>query len=64
MPARSLRPKWKLDAKGRLTIKELIREELGLNPGAWGYIELYSDGKILLIIMDKGVKKNVSKRQS
>jgi len=63
MPARSLRPKWKLDAKGRVTLKEIIREELGLNPGAWGHMEVY-ENKILLTIMDKGVKKDVSKRQS
>lgn len=56
MPARSLRPRWKLDTKGRVSIKEIIREELGLNPGAWGYVEIYGD-KILLTIVDRGMKK-------
>ena len=56
MPARSLKPRWRMDEKGRVTLKELIREELGLNPGAWGYVEIYN-GKLLLTIMDKGKKK-------
>jgi len=54
--AHSLRPKWQLDSKGRTVISKLVREELKLGGGAWGYMEVYgsSPGKILLTIMDPG----------
>lgn len=54
MPELKIRPKWRLDKKYRVTLKEDIRKLLGIGPGAWGYLELYDD-KILLIVIDKGV---------
>lgn len=54
--AHSLRPKWQMDSKGRIVISKIVREELGLGEGAWGVMEVYgkNEGKILLIITDKG----------
>jgi bifunctional DNA-binding transcriptional regulator/antitoxin component of YhaV-PrlF toxin-antitoxin module len=45
-----------MDSKGRIVISKIVREELGLGEGAWGVMEVYgkNEGKILLIITDKG----------
>jgi len=55
--AHPLRPKWQLDSKGRTVINKIVREELHLEKGAWGYMEVYGSpeaGKILLTVMDHG----------
>jgi len=57
--AHSLRPKWELDSKGRIVISKIVREELHLEKGAWGYMEVYGTpeaGKILLTVMHVGEK--------
>lgn len=57
--AHPLRPRWELDSKGRTVISKIVREELHLEKGAWGYMEVYGaseSGKILLTVMDHGEK--------
>mgnify|MGYP002153954210 CR=1 FL=1 len=55
LPEVRIRPKWRLDRKGRVVLKEEIRKVLELRPGAWGFAEVYEGGKILLTVVDKGV---------
>lgn len=49
MPKLDLKPRVKMDGKGRILIDKLIREQLGLKPGDIFEIELYEGGKIVLI---------------
>jgi len=50
MPKHELKPRTKMDAKGRVLIDKLIRDELSLNPGDIFETEVY-DGKILLTLL-------------
>ena len=52
MPKHELKPRTKMDGKGRVLIDKLIRDELGLKPGDVFEIELY-DGKLLLTHLSK-----------
>jgi len=48
MPKLDLKPRTKMDAKGRVLIDKLIREQLDLKLGAIFEIEVWEGGKILL----------------
>lgn len=51
MPKHELKPRTKMDAKGRVLIDKLIREELGLKPGESVFEAEVYDGKILLTLI-------------
>lgn len=57
-----------MDSKGRIVISKIVREELSLNTGAWGYTEVYGKapdaGKILLTVMDAGEKPKQKRKQT
>lgn len=48
LPKLDLKPRTKMDEKGRVLIDKLIREQLELKPGAIFEIEVWEGGKILL----------------
>jgi bifunctional DNA-binding transcriptional regulator/antitoxin component of YhaV-PrlF toxin-antitoxin module len=54
MPGAPLKPRWKLDSKGRISLKEVVREQLGIGQGASGVMEVYGKDKILLTVYDRG----------
>jgi len=51
MPKHDLKPRTKMDAKGRVLIDKLIRDELGLKPGESIFETEVYDGKILLTLL-------------
>jgi hypothetical protein len=59
MPPVTLRPRWRLDEKGRISIKGVIREQLDMGPFASGVMEVYGKDKILLTVLDKGKLKEI-----
>jgi len=48
MPRLELKPRTKMDERGRVLIDKLIREQLGLKKGMIFEIEIWKGGKILL----------------
>lgn len=57
MPKHDLKPRVKFDAKGRILIPGWIREELKIEEGRIGEIEVYGKDKILVTLLG-GRKEN------
>lgn len=53
MPRRELKPRLELDAKGRILIPKMIREEMKMKKGTLLEAELYGLDKILLTVLSK-----------
>ena len=53
MPKRDLKPRVKFDAKGRILIPSWIREELKIEEGNVGEIEVYGKDKILVTLLGR-----------
>ena len=53
MSKHDLKPRVKFDAKGRILIPGWIREELKIDKGDVGEIEVYGKDKILITLMGR-----------